>query len=370
VDDRLPDATTTGEPQEIVATAREKFNCPACGGEAHWNPAKRALICPYCGTESPAELLTRDEHTVIVEHDLVAALRAIPDSARGWQTQKTSVQCQSCRAISVFDADKISRRCDFCGSTALVPYEQVKDSFRPESLLPLKVSEADARDRLRVWYRRQWLAPNAFVKKALTDTVKGVYLPYWTFDASVHARWTAESGRYYYVRENNRQVRKVRWSPASGELSHKFDDDLVGASHGVHAGLLKAVEPFPTSTLVPYDAGYLSGWMVERYQIDLIAASQRSRAQMDAALRQMCARQVPGDTHRNLLVSANYGDQTFKHILAPIWLMTYVFGARSYQAVVNGVTGAVAGERPWSWIKIALLVLLALIVFAVIASNQ
>jgi hypothetical protein len=369
VNDRLPDAAA-GAQQDVVATAREKYNCPACGGEAHWNPAKRALVCPYCGTESPAELLTRDENTVIVEHDLAAALRAIPDSARGWKAEMTSVQCQSCRAISVFDATKISRSCEFCGSTALVPYEQVKDAFRPESLLPLKISETDARERIRAWYRRQWLAPNRFATKALTDTVKGVYLPYWTFDAKAHARWTAESGRYYYVRENNRQVRRVRWSPASGEVSHAFDDDLVGASLGVHPTLLKKVEPFPTSALVPYDAGYLSGWTVERYQIDLVAGAAHSRAQMEAALREMCAREIPGDTYRNLVVSSNFTGQTFKHILAPIWLLTYSYGGRSFQAVVNGVTGAVAGERPWSWIKIALLVLAALVVILVWASIE
>ena len=106
--DPPPDAPA-GSRQDVVATAREKFHCPACGGEAHWNPAKHALICPFCGTESPAELHTRGEDTVIVEHDLVAALRAIPDSARGWQAEKTSVQCQSCRAISVFDSANISR---------------------------------------------------------------------------------------------------------------------------------------------------------------------------------------------------------------------------------------------------------------------
>ena len=42
--------------------------------------------------------------------------------------------------------DKVGRRCEFCGSTALVPYEQVKDAFRPESLLPLKIAEPQARD--------------------------------------------------------------------------------------------------------------------------------------------------------------------------------------------------------------------------------
>src|SRR6476661_6991512 len=126
------------------ALARQKFECPACGGEAQWNPAKHALICPYCGTESPVELQHRDNTTVIVEHDLVTALRSIPDSARGWQAEKVSVQCQSCKAISVFDPGKISESCQFCGSTALVPYEQVKDSIRPESLLPMAVAESKA----------------------------------------------------------------------------------------------------------------------------------------------------------------------------------------------------------------------------------
>ena len=364
----IPPDQPAAEATPPVASAREKFTCPACGGEAQWNPGKQALICPYCGTESPATLETRGAETVILEHDLVVALRGIPDDARGWQAAKTSVKCQSCQAISVFDAEKISRRCDFCGSTALVPYEQVKDAFRPESLLPLKVSESQARDLIRAWYGRQWLAPNAFKAKALTDTVHGIYLPYWTFDAKTHARWTAESGTYYWVREGNKQVRKVRWTPAAGELSHAFDDDLVCASLGVDAARLRQIEPFPTGALVPYDAGYLSGWTVERYQIDLVGAAEKSRRQMDAALRDLCARQVPGDTHRNLVVNADYWDQTFKHILVPVWLLTYVYGRKSYQVVVNGVTGTMAGSRPWSWIKITLLVILALLIVVTIYS--
>jgi len=351
------------------ALARGKFECPACGGEAQWNPAKHALICPYCGTESPVELEERDDMTVIVEHDLVAALRALPDTARGWQAEKISVQCQSCKAISVFDTGKISQSCQFCGSTALVPYEQVKESIRPESLLPMQKSEPQARDLIRGWYGRQWFAPNKFAVKASTDTVKGIYLPYWTFDASVYARWTAESGTYYYVGSGKNRERRVRWTPAAGELSHAFDDDLVCASMGVHQNLLRAVEPFPTTgALIPYDAGYLSGWTVERYQIDLVTSAQRSRAQMDAAIQQLCARQVPGDTYRNLQVSSTYSGQTFKHILVPVWLLSYVYRAKPFQVVVNGVTGQIAGERPYSWIKIALLVLFVLFVVVLLRS--
>ena len=93
-----------------------------------------------------------------------------------------------------------------------MPYEQVKDAFSPESLLPFAINESRARELVRAWYGRQWLAPNNLKKRALTDTVHGLYLPYWTFDAKVHATWTAESGRYYYEDRNGKRVQKVRWT--------------------------------------------------------------------------------------------------------------------------------------------------------------
>ena len=109
--------------------AQQKYACPACGAEAVWNPAKQALVCPFCGTTSPATL---DADTgKIIEHDLVAALRGIGDDARGWQIEKRYVKCQSCQAISVLDPARQAQRCEFCGSAQLVPYEQSKGSFRP-----------------------------------------------------------------------------------------------------------------------------------------------------------------------------------------------------------------------------------------------
>ncbi|HOC01166.1 MAG TPA: zinc ribbon domain-containing protein, partial [Verrucomicrobiota bacterium] len=138
----------------VEAEARSKFSCPACGGEAVWNPAKQALICAFCGTTSPAKIeVSPSGEEVIQENDLVAALRAIPQDRRGWQAPKTSVRCQSCQAISVFDPERVGQRCDFCGSSALVPYQEIKESFRPEGLLPMKVSEAQVRESVRAQMR-------------------------------------------------------------------------------------------------------------------------------------------------------------------------------------------------------------------------
>lgn len=348
--------------------ALSKFACPGCGGEAVWTPAKKALVCPYCGTESPAEL--KADGSLIEENDLVAALRSIPEEERGWAAQRKTVRCQSCQAISVFDEQRVAQRCDFCGSSALLNVEDIQAPIRPGSLLPFKIAESTVREDIRRWYGSHFWARSNLSDKALTDTLHGLYLPYWTFDAHAECPWQAEAGYYYYTRDSQgRQQRQVRWEYASGHVSEAFDDILVPASKGVHGALLGGLEPFPTTTdLVPYDPGYLSGWVVEQYQIDLVQSAQASRSRMDSLLRNACAREVPGDTQRNLQIAPQYSEQTFKHVLLPVWLLTYTYGTRNYQVAVNGVTGKITGEYPLSWVKIAIAIVIGLLVLGLIIS--
>lgn len=347
----------------------EKYNCPACGAAANWDPVRQALVCPYCSTVSPAELSS--DGSTIKEHELAVALRKAREAAGTWESGRTSVQCDSCKAIMLFEPDKIAKNCEFCGSPAIVPYTESRAPFHPESMLPFKVAEAEVREQMRKWYGSRWFAPNRLSAGALTDTVHGVYLPYWTFDKQAYAEWAAESGYYYYVTKTVRdpkggtrtvQERRTRWERSSGSLQHFFDDELVSATQGVHRGLLRQIEPFPTRELVPYDAGYVSGWVVEQYQIDLVAAAEHAKSVIEGKLRSLCASQVPGDTHRNLQVRSEYSGETFKHILVPIWLLSYTYGSRGFQVLVNGYTGRIAGERPYSWVKVSLAVLVGIIV--------
>lgn len=345
-----------------ATTALSKFSCPACGAEAVWTPAKHALVCPYCGTESPAEL--KKDGSLVEENDLVAALRSIPDQDKGWQAVRKTVRCQSCQAISVFDAERVAQNCDFCGSPALLDVEDCGAPIRPGSLLPFKVSQSQVREDIRRWYGSHFWARKDLSHKAMTDTLHGLYLPYWTFDAHVDCDWHAEAGYYYYTRDSQgRQQRNIRWESASGNIQHSFDDLLVAASRGVHPKLLAGLEPFPTVTdMLPYDAGYLSGWVVEQYQIDLVQAAKNSRERMESTLRSVCSRHVPGDTHRGLRITPKYSAQTFKHVLLPVWLLSYTYGGKNYQVAVNGATGKISGEYPLSWIKIGIAILLGLIV--------
>ena len=77
---------------------------------------------------------------------------------------------------------------------------------------------------------------------------------------------------------------------------------------------------------------------------------------------------VPGDKQRNLQVRADYSEQTFKHILAPLWMLQYRFGAKNFQVVMNGYTGKISGDYPKSWWKITLAVLAFIIVALIFCS--
>ncbi|WP_449467956.1 hypothetical protein [Stenotrophomonas humi] len=386
-----------------------KHPCPECGGDLQWNAAKQALACPYCGTIVPlseAAESVGDGSVGVVEQDLLDALARMqaqdaqppplppedakssgvlgmlqsmastPQEQRGYGAQPREVQCQSCHAISVFVDGKVADRCEFCGSPSIIAHESLGDAITPQSLLPFRISDGQVRDAIRRWYGNRWFAPNRLKSAALTDTLKGMYLPYWTFDANVAARWTAEAGYHYYVtvsyrdsqgNTQTRQEQRTRWEPASGSLQHFFDDELVPGTVGVHLELLQKIGNFPTtSDLKPYSPEFVRGWTVERYQVDLRQAAQQGEAQMQSQTRALCAEQVPGDTHRNLQVHADYRNRTFKHILVPVWLVTYTYGSRSFQVLGNGYTGEIAGERPYSAWKIFFAVLAGVVALLVL----
>ncbi|HTI36607.1 MAG TPA: hypothetical protein VL484_03535 [Vicinamibacterales bacterium] len=359
-----------------VVAAVEKRACPACGAQAEWNPGKQKLVCPFCGTETPFEIGDKGQ---IVELDLVRALRELPDEMRGWQAERRTVQCRSCKAVSVFDPARVGQRCEFCGSPELVDYTEVKEPIRPQSLLPFKVAESNVREQIRRWYASKWLAPGSLKRRALVDTVRGVYIPYWTFDAQVHCPWEAEAGHYYYTTETyrdsngrmqTRQVRQTRWEPASGVVDHFFDDEPIPGTTGVARNLLRQVEPFMTNELVPYDTSYLSGFVVEHYQVVLLDAAKASEASMTTKLYALCAAQVPGDTYRNLQIHPTFSNRTFKHILVPIWLLSYTYGPRPFQVIVNGYTGRMAGDYPKSLWKVAFLILGVIILIMIVLLAQ
>ena len=222
-------------------------------------------------------------------------------------------------------------------------------------------------------------SPVKEIAKHAEAKLQGDYLPFWTLDAFTSSWWRAEAGYYYYVTESywasddkgnrvrrTRQVQKVRWQPASGSLQLQFDDVLVPGTTSVERGMIEKIYPFDTNALVPYEAGFLSGWGAEAYTVDLRQAWATGQDIIREHVRQACAHEVPGDTHRNLQVDTAFSDMTYKHVLFPVWIASYRYKDKIYHFLINGQTGEVQGQAPISWIKVTLVVVVALIILAAI----
>lgn len=304
----------------------------------------------------------------VSEQDYAAAVAATRDQH---ETQAIdTVRCQSCAAEFTLDTKFDSGTCPFCGSSVVREIRRA-EQLKPRGVLPFKVTAADAAERFRDWLKHLWFAPNKLKQFARADgsRLAGLYTPYWTFDSRTTSQYTGERGDNYTTYETRTVTRdgktttetvpvtRIRWSSVSGTVRRNFDDVLVLASNSLPASITDALEPWDLANIKPYADEFLSGFRTERYQIDLEGGFAAARTKMDVVIRRDVAADIGGDHQRIRSVNTRHEGVTYKHVLLPIWLAAYQYRGKTYRFVVNGRTGEVQGERPWSWIKIAAVVL-------------
>jgi ribosomal protein L37E len=360
--------STAGAPPPVTGSAA-RFPCRNCGAQTTWDPDADAMVCAHCGASVP---VPRGEGT-IVAHEFSEAGTA----ARGLGLDVRVARCARCGAQVTFDDRSTSRACVFCGSPQVLEQAANRNALRPESLVPLDVGRARVEKEFQAWTSRLWFRPSALRNLRSFEAV-GIYVPFWTFDAKVHSDWSADAGYYYWVTEPTvvivrgrptvqmRQVRKIRWEPASGGRDDVYDDLLVHASKGLPEKLAAELGRFDTSALVPYRPEYLAGWHAEEYAVDLESGFAVGKQRIESTQEGRCGGDVPGDTHRNLRVRNTIRDPRWKHVLLPLWSLTYTYAGKDFPVLVHGQTGRVVGEAPYSWVKILLLVL-ALVGLGVLA---
>lgn len=349
-----------------------QFPCKQCGANLQFAPGLDALKCPYCGAENPVPKVEVE----IEELDFHQQLNLLRSNEETYEV--IVVKCPNCAAETTFDPNITTDSCAFCG-VALVSHESSNRLIKPKALLPFKITKQEGNELFRKWLDSLWFAPNDLKAYARREgKLAGMYIPHWTFDSDTTTPWRGQRGEHYYETETytttengksvtrTRQVRKTRWYPASGTLKHFFDDTLVVASESLPRKYMTALEPWDLDDIVPYSDEYLSGFRTESYTVDLETSWSLAAARMDQEIDRMIRREIGGDEQRITSKSTRHADITFKHILLPVWLSAYRYREKTYRFIVNARTGAVQGERPWSWIKITLAVIAALLVLAVV----
>lgn len=384
-----------------------RYPCQNCGASLRFQPGQQVLVCDYCGHEQrigdgpsraparqpqggadgEAAILTDPEtgralqwdagHKTpdLVEIPLDKGLRL--DANSDIAEEVRALSCPNCGARIEIDGDTHATTCPFC-ATPVVTDTGTTRRIKPQGVLPFVLTEEQARAAMEDWLGSLWFAPSGLLAYARRGRqMTGVYSPFWTFDASTRSDYSGQRGDAYYEtvyvtqqidgrsQRVAQQVRRIRWRRASGRIARDFNDVLVLASASLPRRFSDGLTPWDLSHLRPYRPDYLAGFEAEGYTIPLATGHQTARSEMAGVILNDARRDIGGDEQRVEQIRTDYSDETFKHILLPIWAAAYRYNGKSYRFLVNGQSGRVQGERPWSAWKIAAAIIAALVALAV-----
>ena len=353
---------------EVASEGANKINCSKCGAELRYKPGTTELLCDYCGAANAIE----ESDASIDEQDLATFLKTEETAPK--ETVET-IECTSCGAINPFDETNVAKECIFCGGHLMVKDAAKIEQIKPQALIPFQIDQREAIKRYKEWLNSLWFAPDDLKKmQNLPNKLKGVYMPFWTFDAQTYSEYTGQRGitrvvteRYSSNGETKTRTRtETDWYPAAGSVDHFFDDELVLANTAVPSEITMKLKPWNLDKLVPFEHDYLRGFLVESYNVSLSEGHTISRKRMEMAIRSLVRSDIGGDQQRIHSLNTDWSDETFKHVLLPIYISAYKFKGKTYRFLINGQTGEVQGKRPYSAWKIALLILAILAVVAII----
>ena len=385
----MPSSASPPDPSATQPT-QHRFPCEACGADLRFAPGGGALICDHCGNRQEVAG-PGPWNSSLREQDLAAALATLksgratspedgetPSGALDEIEEKPLLSCPNCGAEVALAGEAHAGECPFC-ATPLVTCTGDRRRIKPRGVLPFAIDEATARSAMSDWLGQLWFAPNGLQQYARKGRrLNGIYVPYWTYDASTRSSYRGERGTVYYVtrtvmRDGKRQtirVPKVRWRNVTGRVARAFDDVLVLASHALPKEYTDALPPWDLDALEPYNPEYLAGFAAEAYTVKLDEGYAEARVKMDAIIARDVKFDIGGDRQRIHGIDTKIDHASFKHILLPVWMAAYKYRGQSYRFVVNGRTGRVQGERPWSAWKIAFAVLVGLMIAGGVAYLQ
>ncbi len=354
-----------------MADAQDKrWPCSQCGASLRFAPGQTSLTCENCGhVQAIAEAAPRVRAKALGELDLARGLRDdLPATATA---QIKSTTCTSCGAMVDFAGTTYATECPFCASPLAVDGSAHR-AIKPQALIAFALTENQARDALTSWLGRLWFAPSKLLEYTRKGrAMTGIYVPYWTFDADSRSRYRGQRGEHYYEtrtvtvtvngkrEQRQEQVQKTRWYPAAGAVARDFDDVVTIASTSLPPRLVDGLEPWDLTALTAFTPDFLAGFQAEGYTVPLVDGHATARARMAQVIESDVRRDIGGDVQQIDRIDSDFSDETFKHVLLPVWMAAYKYGGKSYRFLVNGQTGEVQGERPYSAWKIAFAVVVA-----------
>ncbi len=348
-----------------MADSQNQIKCRQCGGTLMFAPGTTSLQCEFCGAMNEIDKSNWDYSAMSAKHDFLSDIANLPE---GEMEVVHSIKCKCCGAQTTYSSKDVSVNCDFCGSMLTIsPDENTSISrIKPQGVIPFMVTSDQARNKFTEWIKGLRFAPSDLVNKASMESgLTGMYIPYWLYYVDTVTRYTGKRGEYYYTEKQVKQddgsmktekERHTRWHPTSGTVYKNFKDIIISGSNtlGPEGDSLK--KKFKFEGMVPYNEQILTGYKSETYSVDLKEAYKEAQKIMSGEIRDAIEKEIGGDDQQIDSKDTTENNIEYKHILAPLWISAFRYEGKSYRFMINGQTGDLSGSRPYSKLKIAILI--------------
>lgn len=338
-------------------TEQLQYKCPCCGGAIGFDSSIQKLKCPYCDTEfEPDTLKTYDD---LLKNEQPDQLNWESTAGSEWQEGETdSVQvyvCNSCGGEIIGDQNTAATSCPFCGNPVVIT-GKLSGSLKPDLVIPFKLDKQQAKAGLMKHLQGKRLLPKVFKDQNHIDEIKGIYVPFWLFDAGVDANIRYRATRVRTWSDSKYDYTETSFFSVIREGSVAFDAVPVDGSTKMADDLMESIEPFDISQAVDFQTAYLAGYLADKYDVTAEQSIDRANQRIKRSTEEVFASTIQGfATLSTESSSIQLSNGRAKYALYPVWLLNTSWNGQKYTFAMNGQTGKFVGDLPvdkaafWRW---------------------
>ena len=326
----------------------QEYKCPCCGGAIAFDSTVQKMKCPYCDTEFEMEALAGYDSELknTKEDDMSWETSAGSEWQEGEADGLRSFVCKSCGGEIVGDENTAATSCPFCGNP-VVMMGQFSGALKPDYVIPFKLDKNAAKEALKKHYSGKRLLPKVFCDQNHIDEIKGVYVPFWLFDADAEAdiRYRATQVRSWSDSRYNYTETSFYSVSRSGSLG--FERVPVDGSTNMPDELMESIEPFDYSEAVDFQTAYLAGYLADKYDVDAEQSIEHANERIKKSTEAAFADTVEGYTTVTPEASSiRLQNGKSKYALLPVWILNTTWNGQKYTFAMNGQTGKLIGDLP------------------------
>lgn len=324
-----------------------EYKCPCCGGAIEFNSTIQKMKCPYCETEFDMEALK--------EHD--EDLASPKEDAMNWEKKEDFWQedetkgmqvyiCQSCGGEIIASEEMGASTCPYCDNNIIVKGQFAGD-LKPDYVIPFKLDKKAAKAALKKHLEGKKLLPRVFKSENHIDEIKGIYVPFWLFDANVEGKFHYKATRVHSWRTGDYKYTKTSHFSVVRGGKVNFDKIPVDGSTQMPDDLMESLEPYDFKEAVDFQTAYLSGYLADRYDVTAEDSRGRANERIKRSVEDILRSSVNGyATVHSEGGSVNMENGSYKYALYPVWILNTTWKGNKYLFAMNGQTGKFVGNLP------------------------